>query len=229
MAQLGVENNIDWSSIDTILLDMDGTLLDLHFDLYFWMEYMPLVFANKYNLTHQQSKDKIYPILRAEEGKLHWYCLDYWQKVFKLNIAELKEDVAHLIQIHPFVLDFLAQAKQHKKRIYLVTNAHRKTIQLKMRITNLSQYFNAIISSHDYNAAKEEQDFWHQLNKAIHLNKQKSIFFDDSLSVLNAAKQYGIASIVAINKPSSNMDMKSIKGFINIETFEHMLPIRTHL
>ncbi|MBW5290353.1 MAG: putative hydrolase [Candidatus Ruthia sp. Asou_11_S2] len=188
MAQLGVENNIDWSSIDTILLDMDGTLLDLNFDLHFWMEYMPLVFANKHNLTHQQSKDKIYPTLRAQEGKLRWYCLDYWQKVFKLDIAKLKEDAAHLIQIHPFVLDFLAQAKQHKKRIYLVTNAHRKTIQLKMRITNLAQYFDAIISSHDYNVAKEEQDFWHQLNKAIHLNKQKSIFFDDSLSILNATK-----------------------------------------
>ncbi|WP_225879265.1 HAD family hydrolase [Isorropodon fossajaponicum symbiont] len=108
--------------------------------------------------------------------------------MFKLGIAKLKEDAAHLIQIHPFVLDFLVQAKQHKKRIYLVTNAHRKTIQLKMRITNLAQYFDAIISSHDYNMAKEEQDFWHQLNKAIHLNKQKSIFFDDSLSVLNATK-----------------------------------------
>ncbi len=140
MAQLGVENNIDWSSIDTILLDMDGTLLDLNFDLHFWMEYMPLVFANQHNLTHQQSKDKIYLVLRVQEGKLHWYCLDYWQKVFKLDIAKLKEDVAHLIQIYPFVLDFLAQAKQHKKRIYL--------------ITNLAQYFDAIMSSHDYNAAK---------------------------------------------------------------------------
>jgi putative hydrolase of the HAD superfamily len=71
---------IDWGNIDTILLDMDGTLLDLHFDLHFWMEYMPLVFAKKHNITCDEAKDKLYPILRAEEGKLHWYCLDYWQE-----------------------------------------------------------------------------------------------------------------------------------------------------
>jgi putative hydrolase of the HAD superfamily len=232
MAQLGVENNpqqadfateIDWANIHTILLDMDGTLLDLHFDLHFWMEYFPLVYANQHGLSHQQSKDKIYPILRAEQGKLHWYCLDYWQKIFALDIAKLKEDVAHLIQIHPFVLDFLTQAKARKKRIYLVTNAHRKTIQLKMRMTNLESYFEQIISSHDYGFAKEEQAFWTKLEHSIALDKAKSIFFDDSLSVLNAAQKFGVGTVVAINKPSSKIAIKSIEGFLNIENFKDIL------
>ncbi|SMN14587.1 FIG001957: putative hydrolase [uncultured Candidatus Thioglobus sp.] len=223
MAQAGVENNINWASIDTILLDMDGTLLDLNFDLHFWLEYLPLVYANKHNLTHQQSKDKIRPMLEKEQGNLHWYCLDYWQNIFKLDIAKLKEDVSHLIKIHPFVLDFLAQAKQHNKRIYLVTNAHRKTVQLKMRVTNLESYFDEIITSHDYNVAKEDQGFWQQLEKAIHLDKSKSIFFDDSISVLNSAKEFGIGTVVAISKPSSQIEEKLVKGFINIKNFEKIL------
>ncbi|OIR23890.1 HAD-IA family hydrolase [Bathymodiolus thermophilus thioautotrophic gill symbiont] len=216
---------INWSNIDTILLDMDGTLLDLNFDLHFWMEYIPLAFANKHNLTHDEAKDKLFPIFRAEEGKLHWYCLDYWQEKLQLDIAKLKEDVAHLIQIHPFVLEFLTQAKVHKKRIYLVTNAHRKTIQLKMQITNLASYFDDIISSHDYNVAKEKQEFWHKLENAIQFDKTKSIFFDDSLSVLKSAKQYGISTVVAISKPSSKVETKQIEGFINIETFENVFSI----
>ena len=228
MAQSGAENNIDWSSIDTILLDMDGTLLDLNFDLHFWLEYLPLVYANKHNISHQQSKDKIRPMLEAEQGKLHWYCLDYWQNIFELDIAKLKEDVSHLIQIHPFVLEFLAQAKQHNKRIYLVTNAHRKTVQLKMKVTNLESYFDEIITSHDYNVAKEDQGFWQQLEKAIHLDKAKSIFFDDSIGVLNSAKKFGIGTIVAISKPSSKIETKAVEGFVNIETFEHALPLKQH-
>ncbi len=212
---------IDWQNIDTILLDMDGTILDLHFDLHFWMEYMPLMFANKHGITHDEAKNKLYPILQAEEGKLHWYCLDYWQKRLQLNIIRLKEDVAHLIQIHPFVLEFLEQAKAHKKRIYLVTNAHQKILKLKMRITNLESYFDDIISSHDYNVAKEKQEFWQQLEGEIKFDKIKSIFFDDSLSVLKSAKQYGIGTIIAISKPSSKIDAKEVKGFTNIDTFKH--------
>ena len=228
MAPVGVENNIDWKAIDTVLLDMDGTLLDLNFDLHFWLEYLPLVYANKHNLTHQQSKDKIRPMLEAEQGKLHWYCLDYWQKILELDIAQLKEDVSHLIQIHPFVLEFLEQAKQHKKRIYLVTNAHRKTVKLKMQVTNLESYFDEIITSHDYNIDKEEQGFWQQLEKAVQLDKHKSIFFDDSIAVLNSAKEFGIGTVVAISKPSSKIDTKPVEGFINIETFEQTLPLKHH-
>ena len=228
MAQAGAEDKLDWSQIDTVLLDMDGTLLDLNFDLHFWMEYMPLVFANKHNLTHDEAKDKVYPILRAEEGKLHWYCLDYWQKIFELDIAQLKEDVSHLIQIHPFVLEFLDQAKAHNKRIYLVTNAHRKTIQLKMRVTNLEDYFDDIITSHDYGVAKEDQGFWHKLDESINLDKAKSVFFDDSTHVLKSAKKFGIGTVVAISKPSSKIETKSVEGFINIETFEHAMPVKPH-
>ena len=219
---------IDWERIDTILLDMDGTLLDLHFDLHFWMEYLPLVFANKHNLSHDQAKDHIYPILRAEEGKLNWYCLDYWQKVFKLDIAKLKEDISHLIQVHPFVLDFLEQAKAHNKRIFLVTNAHRKTLEIKMRVTNLSDYFDQIISSHDYGIPKEQQDFWHKLDAAIGLDKDKSVFFDDSLAVLNPAKDYGIGTVAAISKPSSQAENKTVDGFINIENFAVTVPVKPH-
>jgi len=212
MAQAGAEDKLDWSQIDTVLLDMDGTLLDLNFDLHFWMEYMPLMFANKHNLTHDEAKDKVYPILRAEEGKLHWYCLDYWQKIFELDIAQLKEDVSHLIQIHPFVLEFLEQARQHNKRIYLVTNAHRKTIQLKMRVTNLEDYFDDIITSHDYGAAKEDQGFWHKLDESINLDKAKSVFFDDSLMYSNQPKNLALVLLLLSANPALKLRLNLLKG-----------------
>ena len=75
MAQLGAENSkqnkVNWQAIDTILLDLDGTLLDLNFDLHFWLEYLPLVYSEKHNISHQEAKDTIMPMLNAEIGKLN--------------------------------------------------------------------------------------------------------------------------------------------------------------
>jgi putative hydrolase of the HAD superfamily len=216
------QKSINWQKIDTILLDLDGTLLDLHFDLDFWLERLPQAFAKKHNLSIVSAKQTIHAMLRQEEGKLHWYCLDYWQAKLDIDIALLKEDSAMLIQIHPFVLDFLQQAKTHKKALWLVTNAHPKTLALKMRITHLNQFFNKIITSHDYGFAKEKQEFWQKMTHATQLNKQTSIFFDDSISVLNAAKKFGISQVIAVSKPSSKIINKPINGFVNIENFSHI-------
>ena len=43
---------IDWEEIDTILLDMDGTLLDLNYDLHFWLEHLPLIYASQHQISH---------------------------------------------------------------------------------------------------------------------------------------------------------------------------------
>ena len=231
MAQLGAENKeqaiIGWREIDTILLDLDGTLLDLNFDLHFWLEYLPLVYAEKHNISHQEAKDRIMPILNAEMGKLSWYCLDYWQAKFDMDIVKLKLNISHLIQVLPHAKDFLVEARANNKKIILATNAHRQTIKLKMSIVQLEGYFDDIISSHDYGVAKQEQGFWTRLSVEHNLNKERTIFFDDSLDVLKSAKQFDIKHIVAISKPSSKKASKKVPGFVNIVDFSEVLPIET--
>jgi len=229
MTPLGVENNpsvvIDWEEIDTILLDLDGTLLDLNFDLHFWLEYLPLVYSEKHNISLKEAKDIIIPMLNAEMGKLNWYCLDYWQAKFEMDIVQLKQNISHLIQILPHVEDFLREARANNKRIILATNAHRTTIKLKMAIVQLEGYFDGIISSHDYGVVKQELEFWTHLASELKLNKERAIFFDDSLDVLKSARQFDIKHIVAISKPSSKKESKTVPGFINIVDFSEVLPI----
>ena len=229
MAQLGEENNLnfhfDWNQIDSILLDLDGTLLDLNFDLHFWLEYLPTVYSKKHGISYEEAKEMIIALLEAEQGKLNWYCLDYWEEKLKLDIMQLKKDTAHLIQVHTHVKSFLEAAREKKKQIYLVTNAHRKGIKLKMQVTQLQNYFDGIVSSHDFGIAKQEQEFWGQLMKVINFDKERAIFFDDSLDVLKSASKFKIKNIVAINKPSSKIDKKIVPGFINIENFSQALPL----
>ena len=228
MAPLGEENKPspfdDWTQIDSILLDLDGTLLDLNFDLHFWLEYLPEVYSEKHNINHKQAKDILLPMLNAVKGKLDWYCIDFWQEKLDLDSMKLKNNISHLIKVHPNVKRFLTLAKKHDKQIYLVTNAHRKTIKLKMSVTQLQDYFDGIVSSHDFGVAKQEQAFWKKLSEVINLDKNRAIFFDDSLDVLKSAFEFNIKHVVAISKPSSKIKTKVIPGFINIENFSQALP-----
>jgi putative hydrolase of the HAD superfamily len=228
MARPGEENKlnsyVDWSQIDTILLDLDGTLLDLNFDLHFWLKYLPKVYSEKHNTSFEDSKNIIISMLDSQEGKLTWYCLDYWEEKLDFDIMKLKGDIAHLIQVHNHVINFLITARLKEKRIYLVTNAHRKGIALKMQMSKLEGYFDKIISSHDFGVIKQEQQFWEQLTTVIQFDNERTIFFDDSLDVLESASTFKIKNIIAINKPSSMIDKKIVPGFINIENFLEVMP-----
>ena len=51
---------IDWDDIDTVLLDMDGTLLDLHFDNFFWMHYMPRRYAEIHQRDEADSRRQLH-------------------------------------------------------------------------------------------------------------------------------------------------------------------------
>ena len=216
-------SNVNWNKIEFILLDLDGTLLDLNFDLHFWLEYIPKVYSEKHNISFQDAKKIIVSRIESQEGKLTWYCLDFWEENLGLDIMKLKKDISYLIQVHKHVLDFLNAARKNKKQIFLVTNAHRKGIDLKMEASGLQSYFDKIISSHDFGSPKQDQKFWIELANTIDFDKDRSIFFDDSLDVLEAASKFSIKNIVAINKPSTKLDKKNIPGFINIENFSEVM------
>ena len=218
-----MSSNVNWNKIEFILLDLDGTLLDLNFDLHFWLEYIPKVYSEKHNISFQDAKKIIVSRIESQEGKLTWYCLDFWEENLGLDIMKLKKDISYLIQVHKHVLDFLNAAKKNKKQIFLVTNAHRKGIDLKMEASGLQSYFDKIISSHDFGSPKQDQKFWIELANTIDFDKDRSIFFDDSLDVLEAASKFSIKNIVAINKPSTKLDKKNIPGFINIENFSEVM------
>lgn len=214
---------LNWEQIDTVMLDMDGTLLDLNFDNHFWQEFVPLRFAELHGLAPDESKRQLEPRFRAMEGKLEWYCLDYWSAELQLNIAGLKEEVAGLIAVHPHVVEFL-EAVRGGRRLLLVTNAHRDSLNLKMEKTCLHRFFDEIISSHDFGFAKEQQGFWRTLQDRHVFEKSRALLVDDSLAVLRSARQFGIAHLVSISKPDSRRPVRPIEEFPAIEDFRALMP-----
>jgi len=215
---------LDWQSIDDVMLDMDGTLLDLHFDSHFWMEYVPLKYAQDNHLTLEQAKLELMPRFKAREGQLEWYCLDHWSRELGLDIALLKEEVDHLIAVHPHVVDFLETIKAIGKRVILVTNAHQKSLALKMKKTRLDHHFDQIISAHQIGHPKEDQQFWSKLHACLPFDPARTLFVDDSVSVLKSARKYGIKHLVAILKPDTREPERVVEGFDGVNDFELLIP-----
>lgn len=216
-------HQLDWDNIDTVLLDMDGTLLDLNFDNHFWQEFVPLNFARQNDLSLEQAKKQLEPQFKQMEGRLEWYCLDYWSEVLQLDIIGLKAEIAGLISVLPHVLEFLEKIRQSSRSVLLVTNAHQASLGLKMEKTCLQPFFNAIISSHELQAAKEHPEFWPRLQARHPFDKQRTLMVDDSLAVLRTAQQFGIEYLISISKPDSQRPTKAIQEFPAIEDFRALL------
>ncbi len=214
---------VNWQEIDTVFLDMDGTLLDLRFDNHFWKEFVPLKFAEKEGLMIEHAKAHLIPRFKSKEGTLDWYCLDYWSDNLQLDIAGLKAELAELIAVLPHVSEFLEKIKLSSQRVLLVTNAHRDSLDLKMKKTGLQPFFDGLVSSHDFGLPKEDTEFWHRLHNQHPFEKHNTLLIDDSLAVLNSARQYGIAHLVSISRPDSGMPKREISDFPAIEDFRELM------
>lgn len=212
-----------WSLIDTVLLDMDGTLLDKYFDDYFWEEYVPEQFALDNDLTPLEARKELLKRYKKVENTLHWTDLDYWSEQLGLDIPELKCKVDHLIQVHPYVIDFLQYIRDMKKRIYLVTNAHSKTLEIKMSKTTLGNWFDRIICAEEVGEAKEQPIFWEKLETVIGFDKQRTLLADDTAKVLRSAEAYGIKHLIFVAKPSSRLEVDYSDEFPAIVYFKELI------
>ena len=215
---------LNWNQIETVLLDMDGTLLDLHFDNHFWLEHVPLRYAEKHGLSHEVAQEALAPGYRKVAGTMDWYCMDYWTRELGLDIAQLKEEVEHLIAVHPHVTDFLAAVHASGRRTVLVTNAHHKSLALKMRKTRLEGYFDAVICAHDIGVPKEHPEFWGKLQLVERFDPARTLLVDDSLPVLRSARGYGIAHLLAVRRPDTRQPPKDAEEFDAIGSFRDIFP-----
>lgn len=211
---------VDWDQIDTVLLDMDGTLLDLHFDNYFWLEHIPQRYAEKHNLPPQEAFEKLWQQFKQHEGSLNWYCLDFWSEALQLDIPKLKQEIRHKIRFRPQVKGFLQQLRVHNKRALIVTNAHQDSISLKLQSTGLDRWVEQILCSHDLECPKEDPEFWHKLQQQEPFARESTLLIDDSLPVLRAAREYGIRHLLTILQPDSQQPKREVQEFTGIEDFD---------
>lgn len=214
---------LDWQCIDTVLLDMDGTLLDLHFDSHFWLEHLPRRYVELHQLD-EASQEALKARIIGEQGTLNWYSLAYWSRELGVDIVALKREVQHLIGLRGDALDFLGWLKTAHPRVVLATNADRASLELKLPLTGLEAYLDAIVSSQDVGAAKEEQAFWFALQEIEPFDPARTLFIDDNPRVLESAREFGIKHLLGIKQPDSQRPQKALQAFIALDRFAQLMP-----
>jgi putative hydrolase of the HAD superfamily len=215
---------IDWHDIDTVLLDMDGTILDRHFDDHFWLEHAPKRWAERNHVSLEQAKEHLYALFRSQENTLNWTDLDYWSDRLGMDIPLLKREVEHLIAVHPYVIEFLLFLKHTGKTVWLVTNAHSKTLDLKMKNTRIGPYFDGIISAHQVGLPKEEAGFWKKLQDFISYIPERTMLGEDSEANLTTAQGFSIRYLVYISRYSSKIEPRASDRFATIDYFNRLIP-----
>lgn len=214
---------IDWKAVDTVLLDMDGTLLDLHYDNFFWHHYLPEQWGRRHGLDPDSARESLLPRFRNMAGTLSWYCLDYWTGELGMDILGLKNDVEHLIRTRPHAVEFLTRLRDLGKHVVLVTNAHEKLLDVKLRRTGIGAYFDAVVSAHRLGHPKEEKAFWESLHAGHPFERERTLLIDDNQQVLRAAADFGIRHLLTIAQPDSQRPARGPLDFTAIDSFDTLL------
>lgn len=190
--------------IDTLLLDLDGTLLDLAFDTHFWHEVVPAYYGRTRGMSASEALEReIGPKLRSAEGTLNWYSLDYWSRALDLDLSRIKSEHDSRIAWLPGAQDFLRRQRAAGRKLILITNSAPETLRIKDAKVSIRPLLDAVYSSHEFDAPKEYAEFWLRLRRAEHFDPARSAFIDDSPKVLAAARTAGIGTVIAVTDPDS--------------------------
>ena len=214
---------LPWPQIDTVLLDMDGTLLDLRFDNWFWQEHLPAVWGRARGLEGAAALTLLAPRFEAARGRLEWYCIDHWSRELELDIREIKGAVREQVAWIPGAEAFLARLGALGKRRLLLTNAHPETLAIKDAHVGLIGRLDGAYSTHPFAAPKEDPAFWPRFQAAVGFDASRTLFVDDSLPVLTAARAWGIHWLRAIRRPDSGQPARDTPGFVGVDAIDELL------
>ncbi|WP_394132885.1 GMP/IMP nucleotidase [Shewanella maritima] len=212
-----------WHQIDTVLLDMDGTLLDLHFDNHFWLQLVPEQLSHQQGISHQQASQMVTAAYHKVVGTLEWYCFDYWEQQLGLDLLTLHYSIVERIQMRQDSMPFLQALAYANKRRILLTNAHPKSLALKLEHTELAMGLDEKLSSHESGYPKEHPEFWRYAFEKYQLDPTRCLFIDDSPAILAASKLAGVEYQLAITNPDSQKPHNVISDFPAIDDYRQLL------
>ena len=215
----------DWREVETVCLDMDGTVLDLRFDNMFWLDALPRRWGEARGLDAPESIARLKARFDAKRGTLDWYCIDHWSEELAFDVAALKLEMRGEIRYLPGAEEFLDRLRALGKRVLLTTNAHPISLAIKNGQTGLERHFDELVSSHEFGVPKESPEFWARLARGHGVVPQSTLFVDDSAAVLRSARDAGVRWVYQVLQPDSTRPAHGqVTGFTGIQSLGALAP-----
>ena len=216
-----------WPEIDTVLLDMDGTLIDLHFDNVLWNVVVPDRYGQREGLARPRAVEILYRDMLASKATLDFYDLDYWARQTALDIDAIHEELMPLIRYRPAAPEFVAAVRESGRRLVLATNAHPRSLAVKHRAVGLLDGVDACFSAHVVGAPKEDAEYWERLAEGLgetSYDPARAVLIDDNVVVLAAAQRAGIGHLLCVAQPDSAQAQRTDLPFPAFNHFAEIMP-----
>lgn len=180
-----------------MLVDMDGVILDNTYDNNFWQNQIPGVISKNKNISFEDAKRLAVQIFNYKKNTKDWYDVDYWSNMLNVDIeAEKRSSISFdRIQLYEGVTETLNKLKDNF-RLILITNAHRKTLNIKLEKYDLNPYFENMICAHELHYVKENIQLWYMLKSRFKLDYTKTLLIEDTINNIKVGLSAGISQAV---------------------------------
>ena len=114
------------------------------------------------------------------------------------------------ISLYDGVIDTLNVLK-NKTKMILITNAHRKTLNIKLEKYNLTPYFDEMVCAHELHYVKEDIQLWYMLRSKYRLDYEKTLLVEDTINNINVGLSAGISGAIYVGDEKFTVSDKIIK------------------
>ena len=217
---------VRWAEIDTVLLDMDGTLIDLHFDNHLWNVVVVRRFALREGIGEAQAAERLYRDMLGRKASLDFYSLDYWARQTRLDIDAIHEELTPLIRYRPGAERFAAAVRRSRRGLFLATNAHPRSVAVKHRAIGLLDAVDGCVSAHELGAPKEDGGYWRRLAERLGAayDPARTLLVDDNHAVLVAAQRAGVGHLRCVAQPDCTHPPRRGLPFPAVGNFAEIMP-----
>ena len=197
-----------------MLVDMDGVILDNTYDNNFWQNQIPGVISKNKDISFEDAKRLAVQIFNYKKNTKDWYDVDYWSNMLNVDIeAEKRSSISFdRIQLYEGVTETLNKLKD-SFRLILITNAHRKTLNIKLEKYDLKPYFENMVCAHELHYVKENIQLWYMLKSRFKLDYTKTLLIEDTINNIKVGLSAGISQAVYVGDESYEYSKKILKLF----------------